>query len=255
MVVKGNTQITQSETQFAIEDPDTVGSTAISLNQLEEMAEYDKVNINVKIIDVTPPQIVGNGKVKQDVIIADSTGTTNLTLWESDINTVTISQSYSMKRLLVRVFNSRHYLSLPSSGAIIEQIDDIYIPGANQTTDSSSETTNDVSVIGILELNAYKMCIKCTNRVNSFDNDDTLGRCQSCNMVQLMTNCEDNIMTQLVVSTNGSDTKSFQTVFAYGNIIKDITSHEKTTYKTLLTAKPFNMTCQHCMITSITRTD
>ena len=72
----------------------TVGSQEIQLNELSEQDEYDKVTIKAQIIKVNEPKKFGPGNLKQDVIIADSTATAKLMLWESDVNMLLETKSY-----------------------------------------------------------------------------------------------------------------------------------------------------------------
>ena len=81
------------------------------------MPEYTKVNVQVKVIDVKEPQVVGKSKKKQEVTIADQSDNAILTLWEEDIGSLELAQSYSITKLLVRVFNGDHYLSKPAHGS------------------------------------------------------------------------------------------------------------------------------------------
>lgn len=125
VVIKGYTRVTESAMKFNISDPNTIGTTTITLDQLSDMKEYDKINVKAKIIDVHSPQVMNGGKTKQEVIMVDTTGTATLSLWEDDIDSFKLSECYSMKRLLVRIFNDTHYLSLPLNGAVIKPIEDI----------------------------------------------------------------------------------------------------------------------------------
>jgi len=90
-------------------------------DQLSNMQEYDEINVKVKVLDNNSPKVVG--AAKQEIVIADKTATATLTVWEKDIDSLAISQCYSMKRLLVRVFTT---LSLPDSGTVIQPIDEIH---------------------------------------------------------------------------------------------------------------------------------
>ncbi len=145
VVIKGYTQIVESTTKFDIDDPSTIGTHSIKLNKLPTMKEYNKVNVQVKIIDISTPQLVGAGKTKQEVTIADPSGTATLTLWEDDINSLTLSHCYSMKRLLVRVFHDNYSLSLPATGAVITPTDDI--PDVSETLNSTEPTMENAEVM------------------------------------------------------------------------------------------------------------
>ena len=94
------------------------------LNQLNDLDEYDRVTVKVKVVEIQATEIVGKGKQKQEVIIADATASAKLTLWE-DVNTLELYHSYHFSRVLIRSFKGIRYLSLPTDGATIAEIDDI----------------------------------------------------------------------------------------------------------------------------------
>ena len=112
----------KNDTQVESSDMNTVGSQEIQLNELSEQDEYDKVTIKAQIIKVNEPKKFGPGNLKQDVIIADSTATAKLMLWESDVNMLLETKSYQMSRKIV---STKKYLSVPSTGSTIEETDDL----------------------------------------------------------------------------------------------------------------------------------
>ena len=124
VVLKGYTTIEQSEMKFDISDMDTLGSDKISLSELSTK-EYDRVTVKVKIIRINKPEKVGKNKTKQDVAVSDPTGVANLTLWESDINTLKIDQSYQLNRLIVRTYKGKRMLSLSAGVTSVIEIEDI----------------------------------------------------------------------------------------------------------------------------------
>jgi hypothetical protein len=81
--------------------------------------------MEVKIIEVSSPQVVNGGKRKQEVVLSDETGTATLTLWETDIDKVELSKSYTLTKLVVRIFRDSHFMSLPITGGTITDIKDI----------------------------------------------------------------------------------------------------------------------------------
>ena len=82
VVLKAQTKIEESHVKFDVQDIKTVGSTLISLNQLDEMLEHQRVTIRITVIKVHNPVKVAT-KTKQDVLVADETGKAIVTLWES----------------------------------------------------------------------------------------------------------------------------------------------------------------------------
>ena len=101
----------------------TAGSSMITLNQLDEIPEHQRVSVRVKINDM---QKVGS-KSKQDVQVADSTGKATVTLWEPNTNSLQETKSYQLNRLEVRTYMGKKHLSFPSTTSIdeISDIDDV----------------------------------------------------------------------------------------------------------------------------------
>ncbi len=176
-----NIQVTST---YNISDSTTVGTTSITLDELPLMKEYDKVNIEVKVVNINPPQVVGNkGNRKQDVILADSKDIATLTLWEKDINSLRLFQSYSFKRIVVREYNDNHYLLMPISGATVDKVYDI-LTIKDDTIENSDSVITNVVIYGIKELNIHRVCLSCNGKVSSLD--EALGCCQECDMVNLL---------------------------------------------------------------------
>ena len=96
--------VTSSTQAFNIPDPSTIGTTTITLVKLHEQDEHTKVNFVAKVIEVKPHTTVTTGKIKQDIVLADSTGDGILTLWEEHVGKLEQQKTYSFKKLDVRVF-------------------------------------------------------------------------------------------------------------------------------------------------------
>ena len=54
----------------------------IKLAAAQKLPEYSRATIIVKVLSLRNPTLLDNGKTKQDVIIADSSGIMTVTLWE-----------------------------------------------------------------------------------------------------------------------------------------------------------------------------
>ena len=96
--------------EFSVPDLKTVGSKEIKLSQLPEQEEYDKVTVAAQVFKVNKPQTFGAGKIKQNITLADATGTATLTLWEGDM--LLQNKSYQTNRLVVRSYNIYQFLQL-----------------------------------------------------------------------------------------------------------------------------------------------
>ena len=97
-------------------------------NRLSEVPlrkPYEQVSVMAKDLKVKQPVHVSGGLTKQDIIIADETGRAILTLWESDVETVTASLLYHFNNIIVREYQginiyhfprrTRQYRTFPTS--------------------------------------------------------------------------------------------------------------------------------------------
>lgn len=125
VVVKSYTGVSLSPKSFEIEDLDNAGSRSIRISEIVEMKIHDDVSVKIKVMKVKQPDVVTNGKRKQDVVIADASGSTVLTLWEDDIGSLIDGKLYQLSKVLVQTFKERHYLSFPSTAkaSVIEDVD------------------------------------------------------------------------------------------------------------------------------------
>ena len=80
------------------------------------MSCKDNVHVNAlvfvtaKTICLHDAKKVACGKHKQDAIIADSTATAVLTLWQDDIGTINLNRSYCFTNHLVNAFQGKNSL-------------------------------------------------------------------------------------------------------------------------------------------------
>ena len=145
--------------------------------------------MRVKVIMSNDPQTVGNGKTKQDVIIADATAKSTLVLWESKVQTLVNHKSYQLNRVLVRVFMGKHHLTLPPTGSTVAEISDV--ENLHVDTDSSEEEDESVmgaTVTGVQTLDRNFSCMNCKKTVEP--KNDSIGTCTSCNTQQKLTHAK-----------------------------------------------------------------
>ena len=95
--MKSHTTLEESQDKsLTIRDKNPLGSPFITIDNLSTLEEYDRATLNVTAIKVKDSIILSNGKKKQDVVIADSTGQTTLTLWEEDVGMILQDKSYQL---------------------------------------------------------------------------------------------------------------------------------------------------------------
>ena len=126
---------------------------------LSSLKEYDPDRVTVRVT-VGDPQEVNGGKRKQEVLIADATGSTILTLWETDINLLEESKSYQLNRLMLRVYLGKYQLSYDEDANLV---------GASTT--------------GVQVLDKVYTCINCKKGKSA-----NIGTCTNCGTMHKLTN-------------------------------------------------------------------
>ena len=124
MLIKASTTIQKSPTKFAKVDLTKV-SNSIQLHQLKDTDNFQRVSTTIKVLHLEDPITVSGNKCKQDVTIADATGTARLTLWEDDIGKLVQNSCYSLSNVMVRTFRQTKYLTMPKEGSTITLSPDI----------------------------------------------------------------------------------------------------------------------------------
>ena len=246
ILVKSFTEVGTSPTAFKIDDLENVGSKSICLADVPKMNRFDRVTVKIKTIRVEKPEIVGNGKRKQDVVIADSSGSSVLTLWESNINSLVDDSSYQLSKLTVQFFKGNYYLSFPSN-AIATPIEDV-ADAVAYTPPESTEHSAQVEIASVSDLLIQYQCIICSGTVQL--ESPIIGRCYKCLATQKISHCKKQLSAKLGLFANNS----FISVRAYEDVLTAIVDDREISEENLLDAKPFIATYnKFSTITSVHR--
>ena len=251
VVLRSYSKIEKSDVNFEIEDSKTIGSELIELKDLGNKEEYDKITVRAQVIKLADPAQVSRGLTKQEVTIADSTEATILTLWEEDINKLSLGQTYQFNRVIVRTYRGKRQLSFPPSGASVEEIEDF-----NEVVDDSYDLDHDnlvegAKVIGVSELGRIYICVQCKKgTVQRSPENAKIGCCQQCNTIQCLS--LEKQTCKLLVEARGEHVS----VRAYGEMMKAIvnTESEDISCEDLLSAPLFDFKYNdYHVVTSISR--
>lgn len=167
VVIKSFTAIEKAkDTTCTITTPDILGSPRLHIDQLYTLNDYDRMTLEIKAIQVSGTITVPTGKTKQDVIVAEQTGSTTITLWEDDINSLTEGTCYKLNRIQVHTFLATKQLTFPSFGASIQQIN--ALPNIDFQPPSVEEDTQlfNASIVVINRLETVTSCIHCKKPLN-----------------------------------------------------------------------------------------
>ena len=177
-----------------------------------------------------------------------------MTLWESDIGKLEEDKSYKLFGLMVREFRGEKYLSAKKENSSIEVIEDIgdveeleedEITGA---THSGCKEFEDVHVVAVERLDNYKGCMKCGSKVVVDLENEELGMCSKCELLQCIEDCKTVLTAQIMINNkvgNISLRVFEKNIFNIAQQSSDITA------KVLLKAKPFNVIYKNGIICAV----
>ncbi len=249
-------EVEKSEKVFDVGNvADKKKGKAIVLSGLGQLSQFQRVSAAVKAIRVDEVVEVAGGKKKQDVIIADRTGKARLTVWEKEIGKLTAGESYQLSGMVVREYRGTRFLSTSRENSEISpisnigDIDDKPVEGGSESTDT---TTRSGRIVGVLALESYDGCIKCHGKVAPDPEDDELGQCVKCHMLQCAAGCKKQLTARVMVEDGGVHL----TLRAFGKVVVDMA--EKTvegdvTERVLLKSKPFSFIQDGGIIQSVHR--
>lgn len=247
IVIKPYTKIEESHVNFEVKDLKTAGSESISLCQLNEMDEHQRVRVQVMVVKVHEPQKAGSKK-KQDVLVADSSGRAVITLWEADINSLHEKKSYQLSRLEVREYKGKKHLSFPAASRSIDKIsciENIQLEFSSSDEDEE-HVLHTVTVLATKELEAVYHCVNCNKNMDLSQPASQVVTCETCHSTQKVPDPRQTV--KLLIDANGSRL----TLKATDQIIKDIAQSENVTDpRDLLFAPPF--TCHYSRYNNITK--
>ena len=102
VMVNKLTGVEKSETKFDVQKKKY--GDIITFDKLQSLASFQRVVVEAKVVRVDDSMEVTGGKVKQDILIGDSTGTGRLTVWEEEVGTIVSDDSYILSGMMVREF-------------------------------------------------------------------------------------------------------------------------------------------------------
>ena len=230
----------------------------VVLSEVKDIPVFQRVNVVAKALRMEEITEVPGGKRKQDVIVADSTGTIRFTVWEVEIGKIEVGKSYELSGIMVREFPGKKFLSTSKEKSNIKLVQDV----GEVTTEVESEENADltsasyvwvrnVCIVEVMHLEKYRGCLKCKTKLVPNDEDPDLRHCSKCAMVQCLDGGSEGLIAQLMVAS-GAEKLS---LCAFGKIVESIAEKpaDDVSMGTLLKAKPFKMIHVDGIIQSVSR--
>ena len=80
------------------------------LSRVETLEEFQCITVDIKVVKVYEPVYIPGNLKKQDVIAADRSGTTKVTIWEDSIGTLQKDHCYTLQSFHIHEFIGEKYV-------------------------------------------------------------------------------------------------------------------------------------------------
>lgn len=175
---------------------------------LDSCIPGDVVSLKAKVVHKSNEQSVYSYTTKTDlkkcdIIVADSTGTILITLWEDAIAKVNTNTSYNFKGLKVAFFNNKY---LNTTSQTIVKVLDVGIQLSEEITAAAEEMKPTQKVheyvsgnIIAADFSKVLVCFNCKSRLTATE-DEVFLKCFSCKHTMLKTSLVSSLSANLVIS-------------------------------------------------------
>lgn len=223
---------------ITVEEASSSSTSPITLDSVSKLQDFQSIIVQAKVLTVQEPLEVKPSLLKQDVIIADATGTIRLTVWQQDTNQLCIGKSYVFDKVTVRSYDGSKYLTPPKSGWSYKTCDDIGSVEDEPETLRDRNEIGDAIVDGVLHIASNPSCKTCKANVDIISY--TIGKCTRCLMSQRLDKCPPKLSAKLLICGG----EKSMTLYAYlpmiQRIIKDDTLSDDAVDLDEITAKLLN---------------
>ena len=219
--------------------------------QLEDLRLHKSYDFCVKVLDLGEEVLVSSGLKKQDLVVADNTGSARFTIWQDEIGTMTKNNSYHVRYAVVREFRGQRFFSTSKKGTTIQKAEDlgdvikgeVEMPGLKGV-----KSAKNVQVLLVSSFTSYHGCYKCRSKLEF---EDGVGECTKCSAVQ----SEDaaKLCYMAVMTIDAKESGKQMELRAYDKVLGDIAAVpiDEITPKSLIKAAKFGITYQDGIIGSV----
>ena len=208
----------------------------VTLDKLQDLNNYQRVTVSVKVVSETAVIELQNGLTKQEYVVGDTTATGTVTVWEKSTGILKVGSSYKISGVMVRIYNGKKYLSIPKEKCTISEIDDIGYGAVKEEQELVVHNYNmkNAQIIGVLSFEKYSSCIKCKAKVSLESN---IGQCSRCNMKQRLDRCKEEVTARLLVQAG----ETMKTLTAFTPVLQEICQGSDVAEDALLYADKFDL--------------
>lgn len=116
------------------------------------------MTVKIKVVELMNPRKIW-GEMKQDVVVADGSGTARVSVWKRYINSTENEHNYCLKNFMVQKFQGTKYLG--KEGSEVIYMEDIGAVVDQEDRDNLLWLITDVTVRGVPCFDKYKLCLQC----------------------------------------------------------------------------------------------
>lgn len=176
------------------------------------------LSVQVKVIRLNEVQKDGIMLKKRTVVIADSTGTCYLSLWENSVDCLEQDRLINVK---AKVFSENVHLTLTSSTVmhIIGDISDVHIA---EVKPSNVHKVTTGKIIGCKNVNVFHSCLFCAGKLREPHNQVTI--CTVCGASLKVSCCPKDFSCTILVQE--SDTHALVELTAFAQHLSPLLSSQ-----------------------------
>lgn len=173
---------------------------AVTLDQIKGEVQYQRVDVDVKVMEIGDITVLDDGRRVQNVVVADATGTAELALWQDFIGKLIVDKSYKLKSVMVKCFGTTYSLFTPKEDCDISEIENIKDVVPLQKSIKRTREITNARVIAVSEFASNFLCISCNKGcIKPIKENQLYGRCSQCPTTLLLSSCKVQIYALLTL--------------------------------------------------------
>jgi len=194
-----------SNQPFAYSDTLTANGTVL-ISSLAQVAVEQLVTVKAEGMHVSgvkkTPTLCQRVLSKQEVTIRDPTSSVKVILWGSWVNSLQSNKTYLLQNLRVKTNKNERYLNTAKiEKFLFQEVEPFQVPLAE--VDPTNETASITGkIVAVQQVTNTIACITCNKNVVPIPEDDTLGECQGCKLLQTLSSCTSQWYIRVTVQSS-----------------------------------------------------
>ncbi|XP_069109102.1 uncharacterized protein, partial [Argopecten irradians] len=191
-----------------------------------------QVTVNARVLKfLEEPEnlnLYGKPTLKQQILIADGTSSTELTLWGDLVGKVTKEEDYCFQQVQTRVFMDTIMLTTTPNTKIITISPLENVVSDNNISESNEPVNQVTGTIKHIKVNKTIKCSSCSKVVPDCENKTSIiTRCKACGMTQRT----KDLKLSICISANveNEETQHIERLTIFENVLVDFLNNNNKT--------------------------